>query len=199
MGLSRTKDRWQNPSNDSREARMAEPKPSSVQRRVTDLKGLIPKDISNVTAAFQTTVKWYFDLIRNLLIAGSLKFLAVKTGSQILGYLAELSIFLVWAYFFTYLVSWPGWPLQAWSRRPEFRLLSFVVGLLLCAFLYFGTSIVFGRVINELANGQSRQLDDRGRPSYRRRSNLEYHWGRSANAHGGEFGGYPVGFSGRIQ
>jgi hypothetical protein len=178
---------------------MPEPKPSSVQRRVTDLKGLIPKDISNVTAAFQTAVKWYFDLIRNLLIAGSLKFLAVRAGSQSLSLLAELSIFLVWAYFFTYLVSWPGWPVQAWSRRPEFRLLSFVVGLLLCALLYYGTSVIFGRVINDLANGQSRQLDDRGRPSYRRRSNVEYHWGRTAGAHGEEFGGYPVGFSGRIQ
>src|ERR1700680_4046993 len=100
MGLSRTKDRWQSPINDSREAQMAEPKPSSVQRRVPNLKGLIPIDIGDLTPAFQTTVKWYFDLIRNLLIAGSLKFLAVKSGNQILGYLAELSIFLVWAYFF---------------------------------------------------------------------------------------------------
>ena len=176
---------------------MAEPKPSSVQRRVPNLKGLIPIDIGNVTPAFQTAVKWYFDLIRNLLIAGSLKFLSVKAGSSILGYVAELSIFLVWAYFFTCLVSSPGWPAQAWSRRPEFRLLSFFVGLVLCSLLYLGTSIVFGRVINEF--GQSRQLDDRGRPSYRRRSNVEFHWGRTAGAHGEEFGGYPVGFSGRIQ
>ncbi len=61
---------------------MAEPKPSSVQRRVPNLKGLIPIDIGNVTPAFQTAVKWYFDLIRNLLIAGSLKFLSGKAGSS---------------------------------------------------------------------------------------------------------------------
>jgi hypothetical protein len=159
---------------------MADPKSSFVQRSLSTLGGLMRFGKGEGVTAnhIRTAVKWYFDLMRNLLIAGGLKFVAVKTGSLTLGFFAELSFVLVWVTAYTDLVTWYAWPLHRWQHRPTIRALNVLMGLLLCSLLAIGTSFFVARVINELANPQSHSQDDRGRPPApqlpRRRSNIDF-------------------------
>jgi hypothetical protein len=78
-------------------------------------------------------VKWFFDIVRNALIAGGLKYLATKTDSLLLKLLSEAASFALFAYCLSYVQTWqlrllhPWWP-SNWARVGDIIISLAIIG-----------------------------------------------------------------------
>ena len=50
--------------------------------------------------------KWFFDLLRNFVLVGGLKYFAKKSGSTVLFYLHEFALLVILAYCISYADQW---------------------------------------------------------------------------------------------
>ena len=50
--------------------------------------------------------KWFFDLLRNFVLVGGLKYFAEKSGSTVLFYLHEFALLVILAYCISYADQW---------------------------------------------------------------------------------------------
>lgn len=59
-----------------------------------------------ISKSVRALIRWFFELLRNLVVVSGILFLSIKTQSKFLEYIALAGLFLLAAYTWTYLDVW---------------------------------------------------------------------------------------------
>ncbi len=65
----------------------------------------VPTEVATA-ARIRDLVKWFFDLLKNAVVAGVLKYLADKTGSALLRTVADFALLFLLVYCWSYVNTW---------------------------------------------------------------------------------------------
>jgi hypothetical protein len=101
-------------------------------------------------------VKWFFDLIRNAVIAGVLKYLAAKSGGWVLEILSEGASLALLVYCMSYIQTWHLSFFHPWVPAKWARLLDVLVSLIVFLPLFYTIVYAVPTAIEEIAKAQSK-------------------------------------------
>jgi hypothetical protein len=101
-------------------------------------------------------VKWLFDLLRNAVIAGVVKYLATKADSWLLKIVSDAAFFALLAYCLSYVQTWQLRLFHPWEPAQWARVLDIIVSLLIIGPLFYAIIVGVPTAIDEIARAQSR-------------------------------------------
>ena len=104
--------------------------------------------ITNTTRAL---IKWFFDFLRNLLIAGLLLFLGIKSNNANLQYFAYVIVWLLSLYLFSYLNFWIISPFYWMKNQTLARWFDITVHALIYGALSVASVFLVGEIVKEIA------------------------------------------------
>jgi hypothetical protein len=99
-------------------------------------------------------VKWFFDLVKNALVAGALKFLATRSDSLLIKIASDVAFYGLLFYCVSYVQSWhlhffhPWWPAR-WAKT-----LDLLISILVITPLFYVIAISVPSAIDEIAKAQ---------------------------------------------
>jgi len=132
---------------------------SRSARLQTYLSGVIDRYDEPDTAFarwFRQATKWLFDLLRNAMIVGLLKYLAAKTNSGLLENIAALAFGVLLSYCLSYTNTWRITLLYPWYPANWARVMDVLVALVFLAPLTFLIVYTVPHAIEEIAKAQAR-------------------------------------------
>ena len=104
----------------------------------------------------RAVTKWIFDLLRNAIIAGVLKYLADKSSNLYLRILAEVAFFALLAYCISYLQTWNLRPFHPMKNQKIARILDVTVYAVIFGSLFWLIAKALPAAIEAVAQGQAR-------------------------------------------
>lgn len=113
----------------------------------------VPSEIATASR-IRNLVKWFFDLLKNAVVAGVLKYLADKTNSALLQTIASFSFCLLLAYCASYINTWHIAVFHGLQNRKLATVLDFALNFLLCLALWYAIMLGISVSIDEVAKGQ---------------------------------------------
>jgi hypothetical protein len=140
---------------------MSENDPKNVpsSRLQAYLSGIVWRHKEADTLVVRTTrqmIKWFFDLVRNVLIIGVLKYLATKSGSLLLKVIWDVAFASLGVYCLSYMQTWqfrffhPWWPAN-WARVADL-----LINLAVIAPIFYIIVYTVPWAIDEIARGQAK-------------------------------------------
>lgn len=134
--------------------------PTSRSARLqTYLSGVIDRYDEPDTAFsrwFRQATKWVFDLLRNAMIVGLLKYLAPKTNNWLLEDIALLASGILLSYCISYTTTWRVTLLYPWYPANWARVMDLLVGLAFLVPLTFLIVYTVPHAIEEIAKAQTK-------------------------------------------
>ena len=100
---------------------------------------------------FRAFTKWYFDLLKNIVLISSLLFLAKKSDSKLLIFIATMSGFLLFLHIESYLDPYGIVPTKVYGRRWLNIALVVLINVIFYVPLVFGTYWYLPKLIDVVA------------------------------------------------
>jgi hypothetical protein len=123
------------------------------QAYVTESFHWVPSEVATASR-IRNLVKWFFDLLKNAVVAGVLKYLADKTNSALLHTLAGFSFTLLLAYCWSYINTWHIAVFHGLQNKKLAAALDLALNVLLCLALWYAIMLGISVSIDEVAKGQ---------------------------------------------
>jgi hypothetical protein len=123
------------------------------------LKGLVQFDSPAATVftlSLRQFTRWFFDLMRNALIAGALQYISQKTHSIPLQYISRAAYLLLLIYCTSYVQTWMLRPFHPMSNQRLARWLDIGVNIVIILPLVFIVSFSVPEAIRVIAESQAR-------------------------------------------
>jgi hypothetical protein len=98
--------------------------------------------------------RWFFDLLRNFVLVGGLKFFYEKSGSEVLFYLHQFAIVVIFLYCLSYADQWYINLFSFLENRRLAHRLNRAVNLSLAAMLFVLIWWAAGLIVAEIAHSQ---------------------------------------------
>jgi hypothetical protein len=112
------------------------------------------EDEATVLDLLRNFSRWFFDLLRNFVLVGGLKFFYEKSGSEVLYYLHQFALFVIFLYCLSYADQWY---INLFSFLKDRRLahwLNRAVNLSLAAVLFVLVWWAASQIVAEIAHSQ---------------------------------------------
>jgi hypothetical protein len=109
---------------------------------------------AQTSALVRKGIKWFFDLIRNAVIAGVLGYLATKSNSVVLRILSEGASMALLVYCVSYIQTWHLSFFHPWAPAKWAFGLDVLVSLIVFVPLFYTIAYTAPTAIQEIANAQ---------------------------------------------
>jgi hypothetical protein len=112
----------------------------------------IQKNTRNIRAL----IRWLFDLVKNILIVGGLKFLAIKSGSVVLSLVGIVAFASIMLYCVTYMQTWQLRLFHPWWPNNLARASDLLVNLAIVAPIFYIIVYTVPEAIDDIAKAQGK-------------------------------------------
>lgn len=113
----------------------------------------VPTEVATA-ARIRDLVKWFFDLLKNAVVAGVLKYLADKTGSALLRTVADFALLFLLVYCWSYVNTWHIAIFHGLQNKKLAAALDLVLNVVLCLALWWVIMRGIAVSVDEVAKGQ---------------------------------------------
>jgi hypothetical protein len=98
--------------------------------------------------------KWYFDILKNVMIVAALQYLGEKTGNMVIKGVGYFSAVLISVYFLSYINMWMPSFFNVKNKNMVLVVLDLILVVAIMNGLMYGSNWLIGEVINDLAKAQ---------------------------------------------
>ena len=111
---------------------------------------------TTISLFVRQVVKWLFDLLRNAVIAGVIKYLGTKSDSWLLKLVSEVAFVALLVYCLSYVQTWQLRLFHPWEPAQWARILDLVVTMLILGPVFYAIIVGVPTAIDEIAKAQAR-------------------------------------------
>jgi hypothetical protein len=108
------------------------------------------------TRNIRALIRWFFDLVKNVLIVGGLKFLAVRSDSVVLKVVGVAAFASILVYCVTYMQTWQVRLFHPWWPNNFARAADLLVNLAIVAPLFYIIVYTVPEAIDDIAKAQGK-------------------------------------------